>query len=64
MIRRPNRRQTDIDQAAFTVPTMAAFILNPYDGVLNLSDKNDWKLLQDACKGLPEDHKFDGKKTG
>ena len=37
-------------------------MLNPYDGDLNLTDKDDRKLYQDACKGLPEANKFDGKR--
>ena len=41
---------------------MAAFLLNPYDGNLDLSDKGDRKLYADACKGLPESNRFDGKR--
>ena len=41
---------------------MAAFLLNPYDSTLNIADKDDRKLYQDACKGLPEANRFDGKR--
>ena len=41
---------------------MPTFMFNPYDGDLNLSDKDDRTLYQDACKGLPDDNKFDGMK--
>ena len=38
------------------------FVLNPYDNVLDLSDKEDRKLFTDGCKGLKENDLFDGKK--
>ena len=41
---------------------MTTFLLNPYEADLNLSNKDDRKLFLDACKGLPEDDKFDGKR--
>ena len=41
---------------------MSAFLLNPYDGDLDLSNKDDRKLYQDACKGLAKENLFDGKK--
>ena len=31
---------------------MTAFILNPYDAVLNLGDKDDRKLFTEGCDGL------------
>ena len=39
-----------------------AFILNPYDLLLDLHDKDDRKLFKDGCKGLKEKELFDGKK--
>ena len=39
-----------------------AFVLNPYDGDLDLSDKDDRKLFKDGCIGLKEGDLFDGKK--
>ena len=39
-----------------------AFILNPYDAQLDLSNKEDRKLYQDACRGLRENDYFDGRK--
>ena len=39
-----------------------AFMLNPYDAVLDLSNKDDRKLFSDACKGLKEENVFDRKK--
>ena len=44
------------------IPTMAAFFLNPYSQVLNLSDKSHLKLYTDGCKGLEKDLEFDGKR--
>ena len=41
---------------------MVAFILNSYDAELNLTDKDDRKMYNDACKGLKEANLFDGKK--
>ena len=41
---------------------MTTFLLNPYEADLNLSNKDDRKLFLDACKGLPEGNKFDGKR--
>ena len=41
---------------------MTTFLLNPYDAPLDLSDKEDRKLYQDACKGLLEEDRFDGKR--
>eukprot|EP00957_Ditylum_brightwellii_P212335 15367190-Ditylum_brightwellii.AAC.5 len=38
------------------------FILNPYDGDLNLADKGDRKLFVDGIKGIEESQRFDGKK--
>ena len=41
---------------------MSKFLLNPYDAILDLADKDDRKLYQEACKGLKEKDLFDGKK--
>ena len=41
---------------------MTSFLLNPYDAVLDLADKEDRKLFQESCKGLPEKSLFDGQK--
>ena len=41
---------------------MPTFLLNPYDGDLDLTNKDDRKLFQDACKGLEKENLFDGKK--
>ena len=41
---------------------MAAFFVNPYSQVLNLSDKSYLKLYTDGCKGLERKIKFDGKR--
>ena len=40
-----------------------AFIINPYDNVLDLKDKHDIKLFQEGSKGLKETDKFSGKKV-
>ena len=37
-------------------------LLNPYVADLNLSDKDNKNLYQDARKGIHEECKFDGKK--
>ena len=44
--------------------TMTSFLSNPYDVPLNLSDKDDHKLYQEACKGLKSEDCFDGKREG
>ena len=41
---------------------MSKFLLNPYDAVLDLADKDDMKLFQEGCKGLQKEDIFDGKK--
>ena len=41
---------------------MTTFILNPYDAVLNLGDKDDRKLFTEGCDGLKKEDYFDGKK--
>ena len=41
---------------------MSKFLLNPYDTPMDLTDKDDQKLYQEACKGLKEKKLFDGKK--
>ena len=41
---------------------MAAFLLNPYDSELDLTNKDDRKLYENACKGLKEDSLFNGKR--
>ena len=38
------------------------FLFNPYDATLDLTDKDDRKLYQEACKGLSKDDRFDGKR--
>ena len=38
------------------------FVLNPYDSVLDLADRDDRKLFTEGCKGLKENDVFDGKK--
>ena len=40
---------------------MTTFLLSPYDVPLNLADKDDRKLYQEACKGLNGKDRFDGK---
>ena len=47
--------------ASPTVTTMA-FLLNPYDAELDLSNKEDRKLFTEGCKGVKEKDIFDGKK--
>ena len=42
---------------------MYTFLLNPYDADLDLMNKDDRKLFQDASKGLTSKEEiFDGKK--
>ena len=41
---------------------MSRFLLNPYDAPLDLADKDDRKLYQEACKGLRDKDLFDGKR--
>ena len=40
-----------------------AFITNPYDATLDLTNREDRKLFQEGSKGLKEDDKFAGKKV-
>ena len=37
-------------------------MFNPYDAILDLNNKDDRKLYQDACKGIDKEDQFDGKK--
>ena len=39
---------------------MGDFLLNPYDATLDLKNKEDRKLFQDACRGLKEKDLFGG----
>ena len=39
-----------------------AFVLNPYDIVLNLANKDDRKLFTDGSKGVKAEDVFDGRK--
>ena len=48
--------------ATTTTAAVSAFLLNPYDGDLDLNDKEDRKLFKDGCVGLKEKDLFDGKK--
>ena len=41
---------------------MTTFLLNPYDAILNLNNKEDRKLFQDGCKGLKEKDLFGGER--
>ena len=41
---------------------MNTFMLNPYDGELDLANKDDRKLYHDGCKGLQEANRFDGRR--
>ena len=41
---------------------MPKFLLNPYDAPLDLADKDDRKLYQEACKGLRDKDLFNGKR--
>ena len=41
---------------------MSRFLLNPYDAPLDLSNKDDRKLYQEACKGLKDKDLFDRKR--
>ena len=41
---------------------MSTFLLNPYDATLNLNNKDDRKLFQDACKGLKEKDLYGGER--
>ena len=41
---------------------MTSFLLNPYDATLDLSNKEDHKLFQDACKGLKGKDLFGGER--
>ena len=49
-------------RVAIPTPPMAAFFLNPYSQVLDLTDKSHLKLYTDGCKGLDKELQFDGKK--
>lgn len=40
-----------------------AFILNPYNVTLDLTDREDIKLSIAGCKGLIKQHVFGGKKN-
>ena len=39
-----------------------AFILNPYDAILDLSNKEDRKMFEIGTKGLDEKQRFNGRK--
>eukprot|EP00957_Ditylum_brightwellii_P037466 2833797-Ditylum_brightwellii.AAC.1 len=39
-----------------------AFILNPYDAILDLSNKEDRKMFKLGMKGLEEKQRFNGRK--
>ena len=41
---------------------MSNFLLNPYDATLDLNNKEDRKLFQDACKGLKDKDLFGGER--
>jgi len=41
-----------------------ATIFNPYDTTLNLTNKDDRKLLLDACTGLSGKDRYDGEEEG
>ena len=38
------------------------FLLNPYDTTLDLANREDRKLFNEACKGLADNDKFAGKR--
>ena len=38
------------------------FLLNPYDTTLDLANREDRKLFNEACKGVADDDKFPGKR--
>ena len=62
-INNPNPREsTRAPQGTVTPTPMSALLLNPYDAVLDLNNKEDRKLFQDACKGLKDKDLFDGKR--
>eukprot|EP00957_Ditylum_brightwellii_P013434 1014199-Ditylum_brightwellii.AAC.1 len=41
---------------------MATFILNPYDGDIDLSNKEGRKLYNTGCTGVEKEQRFDGSK--
>ena len=41
---------------------MSNFLLNPYDATLDLHNKEERKLFQDACRGLKDKDHFKGKR--
>ena len=41
---------------------MSRFLLDPYDATLDLQNKENRKLFQDACRGLKEKDHFGGKR--
>lgn len=43
------------------IPIMA-FLINPYDSTLDLANREDIKLFNEAYKGLADDDKFSGKR--
>ena len=43
-----------------SIPVKMAFIISPYDQVLDLTDKSHLKLFTDERKGLPTEVKFNG----
>ena len=43
-------------------PVIMAFVLNPYDQVLDITQKEHLKLYIDGCEGLEKDLHFDGKR--
>ena len=41
---------------------MSTFMLNHYDAILDLNNKDDRKLYLDVCKGIDKEDQFDSKR--
>ena len=56
------RRNTSTSIQVPNPTTVSTFFFNPYDAPLDLTDKEDRKLYQEACKGIKNEDRFDGKR--
>ena len=57
-----NCRSNEVSRRRIRNNRTMVFCINPYDVVLNSSDKDDRKVYLDGCKGLKDDDLFDGSK--
>ena len=56
------RIRTRIAKRGIRLRATMAFILNPFQADIDLSNKEDKKLFEKGCEGLAKEDKFDGKR--